>query len=69
LWAVVLRHDDEVLVLPLAAADAALVEQLRRGTCLGQALAAAPGADLTGVIALLLRHGALVAEPRCGDTA
>lgn len=66
--ALVLRHDDEVLVLPLPAPDAVLVEQLQRGVGLADALAAAPGADLSTALALLIRHGALVAEPCRGDT-
>jgi hypothetical protein len=59
--AVVLRQGDEVLVLPAAPADAMFVEQLRCGICLGDAAAAAPGADLTRVLGLILQHGALVA--------
>lgn len=59
--ALVLRQGDEVLVLPASTADAALVAQLQRGICLAEAVAAAPGADLAGVLGLLLQHGALVA--------
>lgn len=75
--ALVLRApDDQVLVLPLAAADAALVAGLLAGATLGAAVAAAQqppaapaGFDAAGVLALLIRHGALVAGPDEGDDA
>lgn len=58
--ALVLRPQDEVLVLSLADADAALVQAWQCGQTLGAALAAHPLADLTTTLALLLRHGAVV---------
>ncbi|MBA2721415.1 MAG: putative DNA-binding domain-containing protein [Methylibium sp.] len=67
--ALVLRDDDEVLVLPLAAADAALIDGLRQGGKLGEAVIAARGADLPFVLTLLLQHGALIATPMTEDTS
>jgi hypothetical protein len=63
--ALVLRPDMEVLVLRLPPGGAALVQQLLQGDSLGdaaaQALAAAPGFDLTTNLLLLLQHGAVCA--------
>jgi hypothetical protein len=68
--AVVLRgHDDEVLVLPLPAPDAAFVDALRAGLSLGEALAAAPGADVGAALALLVRQRALVRLAADGEPA
>lgn len=58
--AIVLRQHDEVLVLALPPADARLAERLHAGRPLGDAIAAAPKADLSALLALLLRHDALV---------
>lgn len=59
-WALVLRDaGDAVLVLPLAEADAALVERLHAGTALGAAADA--GGALVPTLALLLAHGAIEA--------
>lgn len=66
--ALVLRDpDDEVLVLPVTAADAAFAQALQDGEPLGAAVAAAPGADVAGVLALLLRHRALAEARAQGD--
>ena len=59
--AIVLRPDDEVLVLPASLADAALLTRLQRGDRLGAAVAAAPAADLAALLGLLLQNQALVA--------
>lgn len=58
--ALVLRHGEDVLVLPLAGADAALARALQAGTPLAEAAAQAPQADLSALLALLLRHEAVV---------
>jgi hypothetical protein len=67
--AVVLRQDDEVLVLPLPDPDAAFVAALRAGATLGEALAAAPGADAAAALTLLVRERALVRPLAGGDLA
>lgn len=55
--AAVFRSDDEVLCLPLPAADLALLRGLRAGLPLGEAITQAPAdADLTQTLALLLQH-------------
>jgi hypothetical protein len=51
---------DEVQVVPLDAATAAFVAALQAGLALDAALACAPGLDLAGAFALLLRHGAII---------
>lgn len=73
--ALVLRDPgDEVLVVPLPPAAAAFCAALRCGTTLAQALAetegeaGAAGFDLAGTLALLIRHGALVAWHTPTDT-
>lgn len=58
--AIVLRDTDDVLVLPIAPAEARLVARCQGGRALGAALASTPGADLTAALALLLRHGAVI---------
>jgi uncharacterized protein len=74
--AVVLRDlDDEVLVLPVPAAAAALLSVLAQGLALGAATAHAAGVaaadgppfDAAPVLALLIRHGALCAWHDDGD--
>ena len=67
--AVVLRQGDDVLVLPLPAPDAEFVAALLAGATLGEALAAAPGADAGAALTLLVRHRALVRPPADGDRA
>ncbi len=52
---------DEVLVIGVDAASAAFIEALCRGASLADGLHAAPQADLSAALALLIRHGALVA--------
>ncbi len=54
---------DEVLVIAIDSDTADFVEALRRGASLSDALHAAPQADLSAALALLIRHGALVAWP------
>lgn len=54
----VLRDGDDVLVLPLPPADAALLAALAAGTPLAQAAADHAGADLASLLALLMRHHA-----------
>lgn len=51
---------DEVLVVGLDDAAAAFIDALIAGSPLADALARAPGLDLAAVLALLLRHGAIV---------
>lgn len=58
--ALVLRPHDEVLVVPLAAADADLVHALAAGHGLGAAARTHPDASTTRVLATLLQHGAVV---------
>ncbi len=60
---------DEVLVIGLDDAAADFLAALQRGATLGEALQAAPRLDLAGTLALLIRHGALVAWPTFGSTA
>jgi hypothetical protein len=55
--ALVLRVDDEALVLELPAADALLAAALAGGQALGAAQASHPQADLAGLLSTLLRHG------------
>lgn len=55
----VLRHGDDAVVLPTRPADADLAVALRRGVALGTAHSAHPGADLVGLLALLLKHDAV----------
>jgi hypothetical protein len=63
--ALVLRQDDEVLVIGIAPETAAFVRQLQGGATLAEAVSAAAafggGFDLSGSLALLIRHGAIVA--------
>lgn len=54
---------DEVLVIGIDDATADFIEALRSGASLAEALHAAPQADLSAALALLIRHGALVAWP------
>ena len=58
--ALVLRPQDDVLVVPVAVEDVALVGSLRSGHALGNAVSRHPAADLTRVLAQLLRHGAVI---------
>jgi hypothetical protein len=58
---------DDVLVLGLAWPDAELLEALRQGATLSEAVARAPTADFSATLALLLRHGALVGWTVPGD--
>lgn len=58
--ALVLRVDDDALVLELPAADAALVAELAGGAPLGAAQASHPQADLVRLLSLLLRHGQVI---------
>lgn len=60
---------DEVLVIGLDAAAADFLDALQHGASLAAALQCAPGLDLTGTLALLIRHGALAAWPTPGSTA
>jgi len=70
--ALIHRDGDDVLVLPLALPTAQFLQALVAGRTLGQAVAAAdaPDAplDLAASLALLIRHGALVAWHSPGDT-
>lgn len=61
--ALVLRDGDDVLVIGVAPTTAAFVRRLLDGATLADAAAAASGAgfDLSGSLALLIRHGALIA--------
>ncbi|HPO18602.1 MAG TPA: DNA-binding domain-containing protein [Rubrivivax sp.] len=52
---------DEVLVVGIDAGAAGFIGALLEGRRLGDALQQAPGVDLAGTLALLLRHGAVVA--------
>ncbi len=54
--ALVVRHRDAVLVVPLPVADLALVRSLQAGCALGDAVCRHPDADPTRVLATLLRH-------------
>lgn len=71
--ALVLRPDLEVLVLRLPPGGAVLAQRLLQGDRLGaaaaQALAAAPGFDLTTNLLLLLQHGAVCAIHLPGEGA
>lgn len=76
--ALVHRDGDDVLVLPLAWPTALFLQALMAGCTLGQAVADAaahtpadppePPLDLAASLALLIRHGALVAWHTPGDT-
>lgn len=72
--ALVHRNGDDVLVLPLAPATAQFLHALATGQTLGQAVAETeaaapePPLDLAASLALLIRHGALVAWHPPGDT-
>jgi uncharacterized protein len=69
--ALVLRAGDDALVVPLPGGAAACVAALAAGTTLGDAAAAGaardPDFDLTQCLALLIRHGAIVAWHAPGD--
>jgi hypothetical protein len=68
--ALVLRTPaDEVMVVRVDDPSATFFDALRRGFRLGDAALAAPQADLGAAIALLLRHGAIVAWPDPEATA
>lgn len=54
---------DEVLVVGLDDSAADFIDALRDGGTLADALQRAPGLDLASTLALLLRHGAIVAWP------
>ena len=54
-------RDKGVLVIALEPATATFIQALIDGRTLGDALAQAGGVDLGGALALLLRHGAIVA--------
>jgi hypothetical protein len=58
--ALVLRDQDDVLVLSLGPAEARLVAQWQSGAALAAALASVPGADLTTALSLLVRHHAVI---------
>jgi len=51
---------DDVQAIALETDDAAFVQALLDASTLGNALRRAPGVDLPGALALLLRHGAIV---------
>ncbi len=57
--ALVLRFDDDAVVLRIDAAVAAFIDRLQRGQPLGRAAAADDGLDLSASLALLIRHGAV----------
>lgn len=65
--ALVLRIDDDVAVLSIPAAAAAFVRALRTGETLGDAAAVDPDLDLGAALALLIRHGAIVAWSSAGE--
>ncbi len=70
--ALVLRDDTaigggEVLLLPLPLPAARCAEALRQGHPLGEAVAEAGDVDLAGLLALFIRHGALVGWRTPGD--
>jgi hypothetical protein len=72
--ALVLRHDDAALVIPVGGPTASFVQALCDGRTLAEALHAStpPGApifDLAGALALLMSHAALVAWCAEGDPA
>ena len=68
--ALVLRNPaDEVMVIRIDDPCATFFDALRRGIRLGDAALAAPQADLGTAMALLLRHGAIVAWPDPEATA
>ena len=61
--ALVLREDEQVLVMRLSPGDSRFIAALLHGTALaeavGRACDTAPGFDLAATIALLMQHGAL----------
>lgn len=70
--ALVLRDDTatgggEVLLLPLSLPAARCADALARGTPLGEAVAGAGDVDFAGLMALLIRHGAIVGWRNPGD--
>jgi hypothetical protein len=69
--ALVLRSGDDTLVVPLPGGAATCVTALATGATLGDAAAAGaardPDFDLTQCLALLIRHGAIVAWHAPGD--
>lgn len=69
--ALVLRADDEVLVLPLSPANGHFLAALAAGTPLGEAADVAAGTDTdfdpTQAIALLIHHGGIAAWHPPGD--
>jgi len=73
--ALMMRESDDAVVLPVPLPTAAFVQALAAGCPLGEAAATASvlgGADsfdLTGALALLIRHGALIAWLPPGDPA
>jgi len=70
--ALVLSQDDDALVLPVARADGELAQRLQAGQPLAAALAGSAAESLVALLALLLRHGAIVGLGRakpCHDTA
>lgn len=58
--ALVYRHDDEVQISPVPAADAAFIAALQDGLALGQALERTPPDSLPQALACLIQHGLLV---------
>jgi hypothetical protein len=67
--ALVLRVDDDAVVLGLPVAAAMFCAQLQQGATLGSAAALAGDAlDLGASLALLIHHGALVAWHDHADT-
>lgn len=69
--ALVLRRQDDVLVVPVSRATANFVDLLTSGLTLGEAAAAmetAPDFDLTQCLALLIRHDAIIAWQSPGDS-
>jgi len=65
--ALVLRLDDDVVVLAVPASAAAFYRDLLDGLPLGAAAAAGAGFDLGASLAVLIRHGALSAWHGPGD--
>ena len=67
--ALVLRVDDDAAVLGLPLPGAIFCARLQEGATLGNAAAlAGDGLDLAASLALIIRHGALVAWHDTGDT-
>jgi hypothetical protein len=73
--ALVLREGDDVIVLPVPLTSAAFIQALAAGGALREAAATASALgdadafDLAGSLALLIRHGALIAWFSPGDDA